>query len=106
MAPFTSDQWYEFWRLGDVNLDGKIDSKDLDIIERHMGSFFPAADINEDNVVSSADLQIAASNYGLDIWSYYGVWKPPDLWVLIVGGLAAVGFFAAIAWVARKPKSP
>jgi len=103
---FTPAQLYEFWRLGDVNSDGKIDSKDLDIIEQHMGSFFPAADINEDNVVSSADLQIAASNYGLDIWSYYGVWKPPDLWVLIVGGLAAVGFFAAIAWVARKPKSP
>ena len=90
MNGLTPSHWYEFWRLGDVNLDGKIDDKDLDLITDFLGQYFPACDLTEDHIVDSADLQIAASNYGLEIYSYFGLINPGDLIKFGVIALAVV----------------
>jgi len=83
----TAEQWAIFWSMGDVNLDGKIDEKDLDFIISAMGTFNPLADIDRDNLVTTADLDIASSNYSLEIYEYFGITKPID-WVqgIIIGG--------------------
>lgn len=49
--------------LGDVNLDGKIDTEDLVLLELHVGGKltltgdnFKAADINKDGILDTTDL--------------------------------------------------
>lgn len=100
----SAAQWYEFWRLGDANLDGYINDKDLDFIQDYIGSWHPAADINEDGIVDNADMQIAAANYGLDIWSYFGISKPLEWWHWVLIGGGALVFFLLIAKVGRRKK--
>lgn len=100
----TSSQWYEFWRLGDANLDGVIDDNDLNFIQSYVGSWHPAADINEDKIVDQADLQIVASNYGLNIWDYFGERKPMEWWHWLLLGGGALVFLYALAKVGAAGK--
>ena len=107
----TSEQVYEFWKMGDVNLDGVIDSKDLDTIANCItsGTYDPSADINQDGVVNNADLQIATSNLGKNIWDYFGIQKPLDLPTTLLIGFtvfAGIGLVAYALTRKRRPKRP
>lgn len=95
-SQFSAAGLYEFWSLGDVNLDGKIDDKDLDLITDFIGSFWPGADLDEDGQITAADYQIAVANYGKDIYTYFNVWNEDIInWCLIGGGILAAGFILA-----------
>jgi len=56
--------------MGDVNGDGVIDGKDLDLIKRLFGKsrgetgYVEACDLNHDGVIDVSDLSIASRNYG------------------------------------------
>lgn len=79
----TPTQWDDFWSIGDVNRNGYIDEVDAEIIQASFGSYpghprwNPDADINSDGKVGIADAYICESNFGLDIWTYYGLSPPP-----------------------------
>lgn len=55
-------------KLGDVNVDGKVDCADLKIVRNALGTkngdfgFAPGADINRDGVVDQKDLDIVLSH--------------------------------------------
>jgi hypothetical protein len=103
---FTNDELYQFWKLGDVNQDGVVDQKDLDLIGKNINGYNPACDINEDHVVDTNDLQIAASNFGQNIYDYFDISRPIDP-LLVVGGLATIGVVGAIIyWATRRKKGP
>lgn len=99
---FTPQQRWEFWKLGDVNLDGCIDSADLQTIINNYGLFNPNCDINDDGVIDQADLDIAQANFGLDIWDYFGVPHPTSIWI-VAGIIGLAGFMiGGIVWASRK----
>ena len=86
----TREQWAQFWAMGDVNLDGYIDDKDIELMQRSIGSSEPAiigaCDLNNDGFVNVTDLYTVMSNYGENIWDHFGLPKPFVLpnWVLPV----------------------
>jgi PKD repeat protein len=55
---------------GDINMDGKVDTKDISIICKAFGSFpnhprwNPIADENEDNKIDIADIALTCRNFG------------------------------------------
>jgi hypothetical protein len=55
---------------GDINMDGKVDTKDISIICKAFGSFpnhprwNPIADENEDNKIDIADIALTCKNFG------------------------------------------
>jgi hypothetical protein len=75
----TPADWDLFWSMGDVNRDGYIDDIDVDRIAAMFGWTGPPGsipeDINSDGAVDMVDATICAKNYGLDIWTYFGVIK-------------------------------
>jgi len=60
----------ELRHMGDINGDGVIDKKDVDLIKKAYGSrpgdpnWNPNCDLNGDGVVDLKDLYILASNFG------------------------------------------
>ena len=87
-----------FWAMGDVNLDGVIDDKDLKLFEKSYGSvpgdpnWIGACDINGDGIVDVYDSTRASGNYGLNIWDYFGIPKPIPLgWVIPLAGGLIIG---------------
>jgi len=81
LAAPTPAQWDTFWSLGDVNRDGYIDGKDIDIIVANFGWVGPPgenpADINSDGRVEMSDVLICAHNYAFDIWTHFGLFPSP-----------------------------
>ena len=80
MSPTELDwdeMWNTFWSMGDINRDGYIDEKDVEILEENFGWSGPPgenpADINSDGVVDQLDSSILAQNFGLIIWSYFDI---------------------------------
>jgi hypothetical protein len=81
----STEQWSEgvysqtFWSMGDAVRDGYIDLWDLDLIVYEYGWSGPAgknpADINSDGTVDTQDLFTATGNFGLDIWTFFGIPK-------------------------------
>ncbi len=73
----SAEQWDEFGSMGDVNRDGHINQADMDLIEQWFGYSVPPAppecDLNSDGEVDILDAAILGSNYGLDIWTYFGL---------------------------------
>ena len=100
-SQFSPAELYEFWQLGDVNLDGKINDKDLDLITDNLGGFLPSVDLNDDQIVNTTDLQIAASNFGLDIYSYFGTFDYDLPKNIILGGLVIFSI-GALAYMLVK----
>jgi hypothetical protein len=82
MAIYT-EQWSDgthsqtFWSMGDAVRDGYIDLWDLDLIASEYGWIGPAgknpADINSDGMVNTQDVITATGNFGLDIWTFFGI---------------------------------
>lgn len=96
-----AEQW-EFWALGDVNIDGKINEKDLHIIIDAMGTVNPNCDLNRDGTVDNIDLDICQANQGMNIWDYFGVRHPTPDW-LVFGAIGGLAFIAGgIILVKRK----
>jgi len=81
----NSSVWETFWSMGDVNHDGYINYKDLDLILAAYGShpgdpnWNPDCDLNCDYVVDSTDIYIWTLNQGKDIWTYSGM-PPLESW--------------------------
>lgn len=50
--------------LGDLNLDGRVDSADVGLLLGEWGSVHSIADLNDDDQVDSADLGIMLGRYG------------------------------------------
>lgn len=75
----TPQELYQFWQLGDVNMDAYIDLKDLEFIQQFIGSFHPAADLDANGLVNDVDLQICADNLGLNVYDYFGVIPPTSM---------------------------
>jgi hypothetical protein len=77
--------WETFWSMGDVNHDGYINYKDLDLIWAAYGSYpghpnwNPDCDLNKDLVINTQDVTICARNQGNDIWTYSGM-PPQEAW--------------------------
>ena len=53
--------------IGDVNLDGVVDTADLGLLLGAFGSGHPAADLNADGIVDTADLGLLLGNFGVSI---------------------------------------
>lgn len=51
--------------LADLNLDGKVDAADLELLLMTWGADFPFADLDADGVVASADLSLLLAAWGL-----------------------------------------
>jgi hypothetical protein len=72
----TEEDREQFHRLGDVNRDGIIDKRDLEIIQRAYGSklgspnWNPEADLNHNGAVDLFDLVICSGKQGLTIQSW------------------------------------
>ncbi len=49
---------------GDLNLDGVVNSSDLDLVRANWGTTNPDGDANEDGFVNSVDLDIIRANWG------------------------------------------
>ena len=70
MSPSTgSEKWdaviSSLLPVGDANLDGKVTSADIAIIEAHMGetnAWWEDGDFNHDGVVNAKDLALAEAN--------------------------------------------
>ncbi len=96
--------WEEFRKLGDVNLDGVIDRRDLDMISACYGKSVeecPECDLNGDGTIDVLDLTICGNHQGLNIYDYYGVVRPEVLGFGIVAGtsiLLLIGTKAAGWW--------
>jgi len=73
----TSVQWETFWSMGDVNRDGYIDERDLQLIYNRIGTSDPDADLNQDGIVDTIDLMTCALHIGEDIWTHFGLPLPP-----------------------------
>jgi len=66
-APQASSEEAAMLReMGDVNGDGVIDMKDLDLIKAayESGRYDPACDLNHDGVIDITDITTASQNYG------------------------------------------
>jgi len=103
----TAAQWAIFWSLGDVNLDGVIDSKDMALLQYAFNStpgstnWIGACDLNHDGVVDIFDTNIFSQNFGLTIWDYFGLSGPsPDWFVPALAG-SFIGILASI-WLIRR----
>jgi len=63
----------KFMKLGDVNLDGIINDKDINLIKESFGAvpgspkWNSSFDLNEDGKIDMRDISIASKNYGLTI---------------------------------------
>jgi hypothetical protein len=73
----TSVQWKTFWSMGDVDRNGYINEKDLQLIYDRMGTGDPDADLNQDGIVDTIDLVTCAFHIGEDIWTHFGLPLPP-----------------------------
>ena len=66
-----------FWSMGDAVRDGYIDFWDMDLLAYHYGwSGLPGrnpADINIDGKVDLLDVLTAGSNFGVNIWTFFGI---------------------------------
>jgi hypothetical protein len=75
MGDIYSDE--ELRKMGDVNGDGIIDMKDVDIMRATFGStpgspnWNPACDLNGDGVVNIKDATILGTNYGQVSTKYF-----------------------------------
>jgi len=69
----TAEDREQFHRLGDINRDGVIDDKDLDLFKAAYESrkYVSEADFNEDGKVDYKDAYVISRHYGLKI----EVWK-------------------------------
>ena len=86
---------------GDINLDKRVDSDDLNLLLSHYGQLTGAewgdGDINGNGAVNSDDLNLLLSNYGTNLGGY-GLTAPtarscvpePTLWVSASLGLACI----------------
>ena len=104
LTQFSASQLYTWWTMGDANLDGKIDSADLDFITKFLDSYHPAADITEDGYVNDADLQLAASNYGLTIYAYYHTFDYDLLLWGAIGAFALIGSATVLSKLRGRKK--
>jgi hypothetical protein len=86
----------ELRRMGDVNADGIICMKDLEIMKAAFGStpgkpnWNPACDLNGDGKVDMGDITTATSNYGKLSTKYYIKRLPSMAGSLIFGTILAV----------------
>jgi hypothetical protein len=103
LGSFTSEQIAEFWRMGDVNLDGVIDDADMELLNGAFGSvsgdakWIPNCDLNRDGKIDMLDIAAAAKNYGKDIWSYFSVPRPLPEWLLpAFAGIIIGSVFVAV----------
>jgi len=76
----TPEHWDIFAHMGDVDRDGYISMTDYESIVRRFGwrgtpGGIPE-DLNHDGRVDVIDIFRVARNYGLDIWTYFGI-QPP-----------------------------
>jgi len=74
-SQFTKEQWDIFWSMGDINRDGYIDDKDLELLRKAYDTNDPNCDLNKDGIVDTKDISIIGHNYGKNIWDFYGVKK-------------------------------
>jgi len=86
----------ELRKMGDVNGDGIIDTKDIEIMKVAFGStpgkpnWNPAYDLNGDGKVDMRDIGTAANNYGKLSTKYYVKRLPSMAGSLIFGTILAV----------------
>lgn len=77
LAPTTPVQREMFRTLGDINMEGFIDSLDLALLAHALGSkpgdcnWNPNADLNGDQSVNVVDAMTLAMNQGDDIWTHF-----------------------------------
>jgi hypothetical protein len=79
----TSENWLTFWRMGDVDRDGNVSDIDVNLIAAAYGTtpgspnWNPDADVNEDLKVDLHDLHVCTLDYGMNIWTCFGLPLPP-----------------------------
>jgi hypothetical protein len=107
-----ADKREEFHRMGDVNRDGYIDDKDMELLKAAYGStpgspnWNPDCDLDGNGRVDYVDIGTFARNYRRDIFTWMG-W-PAQIWIeggIITGaiiGIAGVGFLAYQLFLAPK----
>lgn len=106
MSELTAEQWDEFWSMGDINRDGYINEADQALLEVAWGSdpswpnWDERCDFNKDGKIDTTDLNIMSSNYGLNIWDYFGVERPFD-WMNIAYS-AGIGCLIGIIYQIAK----
>ncbi len=59
----TAEKTYNFWLLGDVNLNGVINANDLSLLLSAYGTENASCDINGSGAVDAADLSVLLANY-------------------------------------------
>ena len=96
---FSGTQSDIFWSVGDVNRDGYIDYWDKYLMVEASGWSGPPgtnpADINSDGVINLMDFATLASNYGQNIWAFFGISKLIQDYTtvtLLSGHYAIIGF--------------
>lgn len=93
----TPAQWAQFWKMGDVNLDGYINDRDIQLIGYAYGAvpgdtnWIGACDLNGDGIVEMKELSIAAQNYGANIWDFFKLPKP-SIGLASTIAVAGIGF--------------
>jgi hypothetical protein len=86
----------ELRKMGDVNADGIIDMKDLEIMSAAYGStpgspnWNSACDLNGDGLVDITDIVMAAHNYGEVSTKYFMKRLPSMAGSLILGTILTV----------------
>lgn len=88
--------------MGDANLDGYIDRRDLDLISYAYGAtkdrpnWIGACDFNGDGQIDVFDAVTCSSNNGKNIWDFFGLPKPidPNAQLILIG---VIGFFIGLA---------
>ena len=95
---------HEFWSMGDCNMDGVIDDKDVALLQAAWGSnpsspnWNVNCDLNGDGVVDSSDTAILARNFGKNIWTYIGWGSQEEVEALLAAisilGVVGVGLVA------------
>ena len=97
--PEQAEQLHE---MGDVNRDGVIDQKDLDLIEAAYGSregdpdWNPECDLDHDGVITSYDMTRASGNYGKTAVSTAQLLSPAQLRNVTSGGFEFYGLSAGM----------
>ena len=75
----TSVQWDTFRKMGDLNSDGYIDAIDQAIMNAAFNStpsdpnWNPACDLTGNGLIDIFDVNILATNFGRNIWDYFGL---------------------------------
>jgi len=84
--------------LGDVNGDGVIDEKDLDLFKAayQSGRYDPACDFNHDGVIDASDLAILSRNYGKSIVPTTQLLSPAQLRNVTQDGFEFYGLSAGM----------